>query len=248
MKPSRRKYIIAAGFILLLIISVMVFSIFQTEPKSDPESEKIIREIVSKQLNKDPNSLTDDDFAKITEFSFAEIRHTGNPGYRGTLIMYMAKELSDIKLLKKFINLHVLNINNIRFPEKNIPKWVKILAKLGIFDISDKYVIDLSPIKNLTLLEDFSLQDAHVKDIKPLSNLINLKRLYLNNTKISDLKPLTGLINLEELYLNGTYISNLDSIKNLTNLRILHLYSCPNITDEQVEDLQKALPNLKIIR
>ena len=44
------------------------------------------------------------------------------------------------------------------------------------------------------------------------------------------------------------FVSDLEPIKKLPYLQTLTLYNSKNITNEQVEDLQKALPNLKIER
>ena len=48
--------------------------------------------------------------------------------------------------------------------------------------------------------------------------------------------------------LDDTQVIDLEPIRNLINLKQLFLRNCKNITDEQVEDLQKALPNLEIKR
>ena len=56
------------------------------------------------------------------------------------------------------------------------------------------------------------------------------------------------MTNLEILDLQVTLISDLEPLKKLTNLKTLYIKDCPNIIDEQVEDLQKALPNLQIDR
>ena len=110
-KLIRLKFIIAAVF-LLLIIAVMVIIVFTEEQKPDPASEKILRQLVSSQLKKAPDLLTDEDFAKITK------------------IYISLMELSDIKLLEKFTNLKELYFQDIRFPDDKIPKWMKFLAKL----------------------------------------------------------------------------------------------------------------------
>ena len=52
-KPTRRKYIIAAVVLLLCIIAGLVYRAITWEQKPDPESERIIRQIVAEQLNKD---------------------------------------------------------------------------------------------------------------------------------------------------------------------------------------------------
>jgi hypothetical protein len=101
-KFSQRKYIIASAF--LLIIAALVFIYFTQEQKPDPVSEKVIREITALQHNKDPNELTDEDFARIVEIDLSN------------------KKLSNIRLLEKFFNLRDLSLNNTIFPENEIPK------------------------------------------------------------------------------------------------------------------------------
>ena len=65
----RGKYIIVIGIFLLLIIVALVFSLVQLGPQSDIASAKIIRHAAANQLNKDPNDITDADFARITKFT-----------------------------------------------------------------------------------------------------------------------------------------------------------------------------------
>ena len=252
-KPFRLKYIIPAVLFLLLIIAVFVYALLTYESQTDPASEKVIRQWVSSELNKDPNDLTDEDFAKITK------------------LRLFSSELSDIKLVEKFTNLESLEILCYRFSQKDIPKWMKLIAKLGIFDLNERFYIDLSPLKNLTKLQRLSLSSDSVtsfrgsqrrsygiviylpeglpfKNIKPLSGLVNLKELNLNSTRVRDLKPLKGLKKLQVLLLDGSHVSDIKPIKELKSLESLSIRNCKNITDEQVEDLQKALPNLKIQR
>jgi Leucine-rich repeat (LRR) protein len=291
-KSSRRRYIIAAGFILLLIIVVLVFSLFQTEPKPDPASEKLIREAVAIQLNKDPNELTEEDFAKIKTFIPSGVS-AFPPFQNGISYSFEIREISDIKLLEKFTNLEELSLQRIQFPEKDIPKWIKILSKIHIYDLSDKYLIDLSPLEKLPKLRHLDLSDTSFSNIKTIAALTNLQAIDLMATKVSDIKliksfknltslrldytsvsdisPIKDLTKLQELYFDGIKVSNLESLKRLKNLQELSIKSCPNIidleplkeliklesldiedcpkiTDEQVEDLQKAMPYLKIIR
>ena len=214
-KPSQRRYIIAGG--LLLIFAVYLYTVLTYKAKSDPESEKIIRQIAASQLNKDPNELTDEDFAQITEFDLSEYRiWPRNP----------LKSISDIKLLEKFTNLQALILAGLKLPQKATPKWMTILAKLGIFDLSKKSFIDLRPLKKLYKLQTLNLSASQVSDLKSIRRLTNLGNLNLFGTQVSDLKPLKGLKNLKSLYIRD----------------------CKNIKDEQVQELQKALPNLKITR
>lgn len=298
-KPSRRKYIIAACIILCVIAGYVYWVMTYTHVnyESQKQSEIIIRKIAAKQLNKDPNELTDEDFATINELAIED------------------SEITDIKLLDKFTNLQKLFISTKgQIMVNKIPVWKIILYKFGIIDPSIRIPIDLSPLENLSNLQTLitlncqishieklkelkNLQtlwigSAKVSDFKPLKELINLQILHLENTQISDLKPLEDLTNLQQLdltrtqvsdigplkelinlqilhlefiqisdlkplkdltdlqqlYLTRTQISDLEPLKELTNLNSLYLRECPNITDKKVEDLQKALPNLKIIR
>ena len=72
-KLSKYKYIIAVVCCVLLVIVTLVFAALRWEPEPDPKSEKIIRKAAAKELNKDPNELTDEDFAKILEFNIFAI-------------------------------------------------------------------------------------------------------------------------------------------------------------------------------
>ncbi len=294
-KPSRREYIIAAGIIFLCIITGLIYRAMTWEPKPDPESEKIIRELASREVyKKDPNELTDEDFAKITKFLLKE------------------KELSDIKLLDKFTNVQKLYLINIKYPVNKIPKWMKFLAKYGIYDLQNRSTIGLTPLKKLSNLEILWINDAQVSNCEPLKGLTKLQYLHLEGTQVSRLEPLKDLKNLQTLhlrstqvsnlepikdlkslqmldlrstkvsnlepikdlkslqylylmdiqvssiepikdleslqylYLMNTQVSNLEPIKKLKNLKYFYFWNCPNITDEQIKDLQKALPELKI--
>ena len=68
------------------------------------------------------------------------------------------------------------------------------------------------------------------------------------NTDVSNIEPLKKLTNLQELIIDGSEVSDLRALMGLKNLKRLHIGDCKNITDQQVEELQKALPNLKIQR
>ena len=294
-KPSRRKYTLAAVVLFILIIASLVYIFFTQEQKPDPASDALIRAEAAAQLNKDPNELTDEDFAKFTEFSFAfermsrQPRRTIGSGQNARVILY---ELSDITLFEKFTNLRRLDLSNIGYPDKNIPKWMKIMAKFGFIDLAGRFSIDLSPLEKLEFLNSVGLYMVPVNNIEPLSSITNLKNLMLDYTEVrnleplrnltnlsvlviqdspvSDLEPIKGLTNLKTLIIINTEVSNIEPLKGLNGLRrldILHSPLCDieplkaltkleslslryseNITDEQVEDLQKALPNLRIER
>lgn len=207
-KPSKRRYILAAVIVILLITPVFIFILLAQEPKPDPASEAVIKGWVAGKLKKDPNELIDKDYESFDTFLLFVI------------------ELSDIKLLEKFTNLQKLGLADIRLPKKEIPEWMKILSRLGVYDLNKRFSIDLSPLENLNQLKLLTIQSTPISSLNPLKELTNLEALFLVDLRISDLKPLMKLKNLREL-----------TIKN-----------CENITDEQIEDLQKALPELEINR
>ena len=332
IKNSRRKYILAVGFVFLLIISALIFSLFQQGPKPDPSSEKVIRDKVERYIkDKGADELTEEDFAKITDLSI------GDPAIYAVAKKSLSRvELADIKLLEKCTNLETLHIEGVFYPEKSIPKYMRFLGKYGIVDLNKRYVIDLTPLKSLKKLKNIQMSMVPVKDIKPLSGLVQLKELHINNieltdiqpvrgltnleslilygtkiknidvikgltklknlslngmgisdikavenltnlrslafgytevsdleplrklkkleslsimsTKVLDLKPIEGLTELQQLWINSTLISDIEPIKSLTKLQTLYMPGCKNITDEQIEDLQKALPDLQIQR
>jgi hypothetical protein len=245
-KSLHLKYIISA-VILLLVIAALIFSFFNWEQKPDPASERVIREAAAEQLKKDPNDLTDEDFAQIEE------------------IFLFNKNICDFRLLNQFVNLRILSISD-NIVIINTPVWKKFLAKYRIikiptvgsryrkYGILSRYsneevgLIDLSSFKKLHNLQEINLSDTQLDNLEPLAEMTNLKKLNLIMTGISDIKSLRGLKNLEMLYLDSNPIRDLESLKGLVNLQTLYIRNCPSIKDKQIEDLKKALPKLKIIR
>ncbi|MBN1974731.1 MAG: hypothetical protein JW787_13915 [Sedimentisphaerales bacterium] len=219
-KSTCRRYIIAAIIFLFLIMFAITSILFRQTQKTDPLSEKVIREAAAKILNKDPNDLTDKDFARIKILHFGELQpKTGI--FPKSVFMY--KELTDITTLEKFTNLQKLSLCNIRI-RKNIPKWMKFMAKYGIYDIEDRFLIDLGPLAKLSNLQVLDFNGLPVKSLKPLSKLTNLRMLDISGTTVSDIRPL----------------------KNISKLQQVLMVDCKNITNKQVEDLQEALPKLTI--
>ena len=76
-----------------------------------------------------------------------------------------------------------------------------------------------------------------------------LGKLFVNleSTQVRDLSPLVELKNLQALKLSNTQIGDLSSLAELKNLVCLELDST-QVNDEQVQTLEKALPNCHIVR
>jgi internalin A len=238
MKSSSLKFIISALVILFLIFASLVFSFFNWENKPDPANEKTIRKFAAAKLKKDPNNLTDEDIAKIEELSFSISRRAQD---------YYSDRLYDVKLLSKFTNLQKLDLGDICPPENEIPKWMEILSKLGIYDLDKRFEFDLSPLKKLHNLEELSFGGESIKNIKPLASLNNLKILNLRGVPVSDIKPLKNLTKLQRLYIQHTQVTNLKPLKNLMNLTELEFNGSPVSNLEPIQEL-KNLQQLSLQR
>ncbi len=124
----------------------------------------------------------------------------------------------------------------LRTTEPPEPAWLRKL-------VGDDFFADVVAV----LLTGMGVTDASLNNIKKLPQL---RQLDLYNTNITD----SGMeyladINLKCLNLSGTKITDegLKNLKGMPNLTMLLLYKT-NITKAGVNDLQKALPNLKIER
>jgi Leucine-rich repeat (LRR) protein len=111
--------------------------------------------------------------------------------------------------------------------------------------ISNPDLYNISLLSKLTNLEELQFYNVKVGNLEPIANLTNLKELRLYEMPISDIEPLGNLKNLEEIRMYDVNVRNLDVLFNLKNLKVLWLLYVP-VSDEQVEELQKALPDLEI--
>jgi Leucine-rich repeat (LRR) protein len=115
----------------------------------------------------------------------------------------------------------------------------------------------LENLESLTIISDmFQVADEafgdkqnnpELLDPSPLANLTKLSTLNISYIKARDYKFLQKLSYLESLNLTRTNIADISSLANLKNLRELDLRDT-KVTDEQIRELQKALPELKILK
>lgn len=166
-KRFRLKYLISTLVLLLIVVTVFVFiSIEHNKP--DLASAAIIRNAVAMQLGKDPNELTDADFAAISMLNLS------------------GQEVYDISLLEKFTNLEELDLSFIPLPKPKIPKWMIVLGKLHFNPTKiytkrykDKYFIDLCPLEKLLNFKRIHIQNTAFKDLKPLEKIENLQMVHI---------------------------------------------------------------------
>lgn len=259
LSRKSKLFIVLAIFFLINLIIYKPFIPSPAQKRYQKASKEIILKAIAAQLNKKPENMTCEDFESITKLSIVDKTKRGYMSGVG---------LSDIKLLKKFKNLRELDLSYIRPIQSEIPKWKKLLVKLHIIKISKTPLLDLKPLRGLKNLQILDLSNTNISNLEPIKNLKNLLRLYFKNTKVTDLEPLRGLTNLQELQFINTKVSNLEPIKDLknlrklatsmtdvndleplkelTNLEDLYMYKSNNIKKEQIENLQKALPELEI--
>jgi len=79
------------------------------------------------------------------------------------------------------------------------------LRSLSVTSYRSRFVLDLSPLANLTNLEDLHINTWQVSvwDISPLANLKKLENLTLSYIENNDISPLAGLTALKNLSISG---------------------------------------------
>jgi internalin A len=125
------------------------------------------------------------------------------------------------------------------------------LEKLRIRDVSLSDV-GLAQLEQLTKLTSLDLSGTHLTDagLAHLRGLTGLAALDISTSQVTDagLVHLNGLVKLSSLRLNDTHVSDvgLAHLKGLKNLSYLDLNGT-RVTDVGVQELQQALPDLRII-
>ena len=119
------------------------------------------------------------------------------------------------------------------------------LTRLEDLDLSDNEITDLTPLENLKILRDLDLAHNEITDITPLANLNGLEALERNDTKINEIRhslpPFVNLNGLQNVILSHNKISDLTPLENLTRLEDLDL------SNNEITDLT-PLENLKMLR
>ncbi len=266
-KYSRRRYVIASGILLLCVLAGFVYKVITWQLKPDPVSEMKIRKAAAIKLHKDPNDITDDDFALFESVDISQKSIALSTSSLELLIIRM-EDFSGIKYLEKFTNLQKLTLIDI---SPKLPKWMAILEKIGYKKSNRKITIDFRPLENLagfkqlyiertpiaTLkslrqlknLEILSLSYTQVSDLGQITGMKSLKELVFFHTPVSNLKPVSNLVNLEVLDIRGTAVTNLEPLRNLSNLKnlflsetkISNLEPLANMINLEILDLQVTL-------
>jgi internalin A len=156
-----------------------------------------------------------------------------------------ARQVSNLEPLKGLAGLKTLRLTGTQVSNLEPLKCLTSLNMLGLYGTQ---VSDLGPLEGLTALQVLDLADTQVsnQELEPLKGLIALQTLSLANTDITNLDPLKGLTSLHWLSLEETKVSNLEPLKGLVALEELDLAGT-QAKKEDIDALQEALPNLKIV-
>ena len=201
-------------------------------------------------LNIKRASVSDPNFLKeLTNLKFLELGNTRindiNPIRSLVNLEYLGlwqADITDISSLSNLTNLKKLNLSQTKVENINA---LASLTNLKDLDLSRTPVSDIKPLAKLTNLQILTLHASKVTDITPLAQLVNLQYLQMSFIQIRDFKALESLTNLTYLNLQRTNINNIKPLGKLTNLQHLDLHNT-QISDEQIAELQKSIPDLKV--
>jgi Leucine-rich repeat (LRR) protein len=184
------------------------------------------------------------------------------------LSLYMSN-VSSIEFLKQLPQLEELDLYGAghTFPNYEPLSGLKLLTKLNIYMNTQAKDELLSPILNLTALEEIEMENCgEITNFDFLKNAKNMRKISAQWSGIKSIDALAGLTKLEELYIDDTYITNVNALKNktaLTQLKIQKikledvspLFTCTAlskinvtnaITEKQIEELKAKLPDLEV--
>ena len=128
-----------------------------------------------------------------------------------------------------------------------LPKDLENLTQLEELNLYDNQLTDVRGLKKLTQLTSMQLHYNQLTEVKGLEKLTKLKSLFLNSNKLTEVTGLEKLTKLEVLGLSDNQLTEVKGLEKLTQLTGLNLKNNPDLTEAQIDELQKALPNCRII-
>ena len=166
-----------------------------------------------------------------------------------TKLNLWGNEFDDISMLGNLTNLTSLSVgDNLNFNgDLSVLRNFTELTMLGLGDTWQNRM-DFSHIEALTNLESLQLWAASMlHDLSIIENHTNLTRLTIHASSVTDFSPLSNLTKLTFLDLQHNWINCISVIpfEYLVNLRELNLWK-NEITQEQLGELRRALPNVQI--
>ncbi|MBN2738153.1 MAG: leucine-rich repeat domain-containing protein [Spirochaetales bacterium] len=186
-----------------------------------------------------------------------------------TVLSLSNRGLTGVSELAHYSRLITLNLGNNSLFEQDCLDFLYALKSLTDLDLSynkiDHESDAIANISSLTSLEDLNLNSNKIADISFVTSLRNLTSLYLYDNSIADTAALSDSAKLQILWLNHNSISNINGLANLKALTLLRLdynqisdlsplYSLSELKDlwlsgntdlsfQDINLLQEALPN-----
>ena len=147
------------------------------------------------------------------------------PSTMATLTTLNAKErnISDITGLEFAVNLEELNISG--NPISGFSPLAGCTNLIRLFAWDTPNISDISPLANLTKLEQLEVTGSDVHDISSLVRLTNLRVLQFYSSDISDISPLSGMTKLEKVRFRHSDVEDITPLANLVHLEWLDLAS-----------------------
>lgn len=105
---------------------------------------------------------------------------------------------------------------------------------------------ELSELVRIPALEKLDLSGNKLVSIYDLRPLEKLRELDLSDNLISDVTPLAYLSGLEKLDLSNNRLNSVTALLNLSGLKELDIRGNGELTAEQIERLERALPGCKV--
>ena len=121
------------------------------------------------------------------------------------------------------------------------------LEKVTKLNLGGNKLTDVKGLEKLTKLKELYLAKNQLTNVKGLEKLWQLTRLHLHSNQLTDVKGHEKLTQLKHLNLTSNKLTSVTGLENLTQLTHLYLENNPDLTKAQIDELQKALPNCKII-
>jgi hypothetical protein len=135
-----------------------------------------------------------------------------------------------------------------RYTAKQLEPLAKYCPDLLALDVGHNNVHDLSFLSAWPKLRWLIVIDSKVPltNISPLADLPDLEYVELFMQDITDISPLSNHLKLLDLNLCHNDITDLSPLYSCVNLERLYISVNPRLTQEELDKLQAALPNLRI--
>ncbi len=149
-----------------------------------------------------------------THMGKGEVEYSTNDGFR--------PDRGDISTLEDIPNMYYLR--RLSLTSQFISDLAPLAGmKIEAVNLSDNYIGNLLPLKDMVTLRELDICQNPVKDLTPISRLLSLESLDISQTQITDLSPLAELTKLETLHLNYCDIEDISVLAKLPALREVDL-------------------------